>query len=319
MHRAYQPEPDHHHHPRRPLRLLPLAPWLLLAYAATGLYSVKTNEFAVVRRCGKVQSQIQSPGLHFGLPWPIDRVDKLQMLELKRVVVGAGATDRQLGRQTDPQQAERLTGDRNLIMVSAVVQYRIENAPAFLFNVADVPKLIESAASSALSNAIAGMAVDDVFTVQRVAVQDEVLGATQAAMDAHRVGARVTSVSLEGVAPPQEVADAFRDVTSAREDSHRKINEAEAYANSQAELTKGDVQRIQLDAVGFAGETTAKAQGDADRFAKTISQLSSASRDLTARRLILETIEEVLPRMKKVVVDSRAGDSLDLGLIEEQP
>lgn len=298
---------------------MPLVPWLLLAYVATGLYSVKTNESAVIRRCGKVLSQIQSPGLHFGLPWPIDRVDKLQMLELKRVVVGEGATDRTLGRQTDPQQAERLTGDRNLIMVSAVVQYRIENAPAYLFNVADVPKLIESVASSALSDAIAGMAVDDVFTVQRVAVQDMVLSATQAAVEAHRVGARVTSVSLEGVTPPQEVADAFRDVTSAREDGHRKINEAEAYANSQAELTKGDVQRIQLDAAGFAGETTTKAQGDADRFTKTISQLSSASRDLTARRLILETIEEVLPRMKKVVVDGRAGDALDLGLIEEQP
>jgi membrane protease subunit HflK len=318
MHRTYQPEHDHHQQ-RRPLRLATLLPWLLLAYLATGLYSVKTAEVAVVRRCGRALPQVQAPGLHFGLPWPFDRIDKLQMLELKRVVVGEGATDRPLGRQTDPQQAERLTGDRNLIMASAVVQYRIENARDYLFNAVDVPKLIENVASSALSNAIAGMEVDDVFTVERVAVQNEVLRATQAALKDRRAGAVATSVSLEGVAPPQEVADAFRDVTSAREDSQGAIHKAEAYASGQAELTKGDVESIRLEAEGFAGETTAKAQGDADRFTQTISQLSPGTRSLTARRLILETLEEVLPRMKKVVVDRRARDILDLGLIEEEP
>jgi membrane protease subunit HflK len=318
MHRTYQPEHDHHH-PRRPLRLGPLLPWLLLVYLATGLYSVKTAEVAVVRRCGRALPQVQSPGLHFGLPWPFDRIDKVQMLELKRVVVGEGATDRTLGRQTDPQQAERLTGDRNLIMVSAVVQYRIENARDYLFAVADVPALIENVASSALSNAIARMEVDDVFTVERVAVQNEVLRATQAALAEHRAGAVATSVSLEGVAPPQEVADAFRDVTAAREDGQGAIHKAEAYASGQAELTKGDVESIGLEAQGFAGEVRARAQGDADRFTQTLSQLASAPRGLTERRLILETLEEVLPRMKKVVVDRQARDCLDLGLIEEEP
>jgi membrane protease subunit HflK len=318
MHRTYQPEHDHHH-PRRPLRLAPLLPWLLLAYLATGLYSVKTAEMAVVRRCGKALDQVQLPGLHFGLPWPFDRIDKVQMQELKRVVVGADPNDPQFGRQIDPQQAERLTGDRNLIMVSAVVQYRIDNARDYLFAVVDVPKLIENVASSALSKTIARMEVDDVFTVERLTVQNEVLRATQAALAEHRAGAVATSVSLEGVAPPAEVADAFRDVTAAREDGQGAIHKAEAYASGQAELTKGDVESVRLEAQGVAGETTAKAQGDADRFTQTLSQLSSAPRDLTERRLILETLEEVLPRMKKVVVDRQTQDCLDLGLIEEAP
>ena len=135
-----------------------------------------------------------------------------------------------------------MTGDRNLIMVSAIVQYRIDNARDYLFAVVDVPKLIESVASSALSNAIARMEVDDVFTVQRVAVQNEVLRATQAALVRHRVGAVATSVSLEGVAPPAEVADAFRDVTAPGRTAKGAIHKAEAYASGQAELTKGDVE-----------------------------------------------------------------------------
>jgi membrane protease subunit HflK len=317
MHRAYHPEHHHHHHHRRP-RLLPLLPWIVAAWLASGLYSVKTNEVAVVRRCGRVLPQVRAPGLHLGWPWPLDRVDKLQMFERKRVVVGAGATDRELGRQTDPLQAERLTGDRNLVLVSAVVQYRIQDAPAYLFKTVDVPKLIESLASSALSAVITGMKVDDVFTVERIAVQDDVLGMTEKLLAPYGTGVQVTAVSLEEVAPPAEVAEAFRDVTAAREDQQRLIHEADAYANSQAELVKGDVDRLRLDAEGFAAETTQKAQGDADRFTRVAAQLSLA-RELTVRRLILETLEEVLPRMKKVVIDARAAGGLDLGLIEEEP
>jgi len=154
--------------------------------------------------------------------------------------------------------------------------------------------------------------------VQRIAVQDDVLGMTQKLLAPYAAGVELTAVSLEGVAPPAEVAEAFRDVTAAREDQQRLVHEAEAYANRLEELVKGEVDRLRLDAEGFAAETTQKAQGDADRFTKVAAELASA-RELTVRRLILETMEEVLPRMKKVVIDPRAAGGLDLGLIEEEP
>jgi membrane protease subunit HflK len=329
--REYHP---HRHHDafRWGRFLLMLLPWLAAAYLATGIYSVQPNQRAVVRRCGRLVPQIQPPGLHVGFPYGIDRVTKVKMYELKRVGVWKTLTERVVGRQSEPRQAESLTGDRNLILVSAVVQYEISDPGAYLFHVSDAPSassinagvdaLIEHLAAAALSSAITSMKVDDILTVERVAIQQKVRQALQAWIDrqhpAHAIGVRIVSVTLEDVAPPQEVADAFRDVTGARADGQRAINEAESYANVLHEQARGEAERIAMDAAGYASQATEKARGEAERFTKVAAQLD-VGRELTVRRLILETMEEVLPRLRKIVLDARAGSRVDLGLFEEEP
>lgn len=309
-----------------------LLPWLLAAYLATGVYSVGPSERAVVRRCGRLLPAVQPPGLHVGFPWGIDRVTKVRTHELKRVGVWKTLTDRVVGRQSEPRQAELLTGDRNLILVSAVVQYEVSDPGAFLFHVSEAPSssaassgvdvLIENLAAAALASAITAMPVDDVLTVQRVAIQQKVRSAIQGWLDrqasGHEVGVRIVSVSLEDLRPPQEVAEAFRDVTSAKADGLRAVNEAESYANVLREESRGEVERIAQDAAGFAYQVTEKARGDAERFTKIAAQLASG-RELTLRRLILETMEEVLPRLRKIVLDGRAEKGVDLGLFEDEP
>jgi membrane protease subunit HflK len=331
MHRSYHPHPDHDR-----LRwgrvLLLLLPWLLAAYVATGVYSVGPNERAVVRRCGRLLPAIQAPGLHVGFPWGVDRVTKVRMHELKRVGVWKTLTDRVVGRQSEPRQAELLTGDRNLILVSAVVQYEITDPGAFLFHVRDaspssaassgVDGLIENLAAAALSSAVSGMPVDDVLTVQRVAIQQKARSVVQGWLDRQEpgrdLGVRIVSVSLEDVRPPQEVAEAFRDVTSAKADGQRAVNEAESYANVLREQARGEVERIAQDAAASAYQVTEKARGDAERFTRIAAQLASG-RELTLRRMILETMEEVLPRLRKIVLDGRAEKSVDLGVFEGEP
>jgi len=291
---------------------LVLLPWLVLAYLATGFYSVRPSEQAVVRRWGGALGRLRSPGLHFGFPYGIDRVSRVRVLESKRVGVGTTLAERVLGRRAEPQRAECLTGDRNLILVSAIVQYQIKDPKAYLFNVADVPVLVRNAAASALSSLIAGMNVDDILTVQRDAVQVRALRATQTALDRYRAGVQVTVVSLEGVAPPQEVADAFRDVTSARGDKQRAINEARGYANRLIPRARGEAHRILAEAEAYREEIVRRAEGEAERFVRVAAELSN-NRQLTVRRLILETMEEVLPRLNKVILD---GHAVDLGLFE---
>ena len=334
MHRAYYPHSEHEHDRSRWGRfLLVLLPWLPAAYLATGVYSVGPNERAVVRRCGRLLPAVQPPGLHVGFPWGIDRVTKVKMYELKRVGVWKTLTDRAVGRQSEPRQAELLTGDRNLILVSAVVQYEITDPGAFLFHVRDdapasaavssgVDGLIENLAAAAVSSAITAMPVDDVLTVQRVAIQQKARSVVQGWLDRRErgdgVGVRIVSVSLEDVRPPQEVAEAFRDVTSAKADGQRAVNEAESYANVLREQARGEVERIAQDAAGFAYQATEKARGDAERFTKIAAQLTSG-RELTLRRMILETMEEVLPRLRKIVLDGRAEKNIDLGVFEGEP
>lgn len=312
MHRAYQPTPKR---PKRRVRWLALVPWLAAAYVVTGFYAVEPNERAVVRRCGRALDELGMPGLHFGFPYGVDRVARLKVLERKRVGVGITLAERSQGRVAQPLEAERLTGDRNLIRVSAIVQYRIADPKAYLFNVADVPALVSDVASSAITSVVTSMGVDDVLTVERLAIQDEVKRTAQAALDRYEAGVEVTSVSLEEVAAPEDVRQAFHDVTAAREDMQRTVNEAQGYANRLIPQARGEARRIHLEAEAYQDAVVQKAQGDAESFAKIAAEVSG-NRRLTVKRLILETMEKVLPRLKKIVLDDQAGGGVDLGLIE---
>ena len=294
----------------------------LVAWAVSGIYMVGPNERAVVWRFGRILPETRPPGLHAGLPYGLDRVTRVKMYEQKRVGIGLGLEDRNLGRTAQPSRAECLAGDRNLIEVSAVVQYEIVDARSFLARSAEVSATIENMATAELSSQIASRAVDDIFTTGRAEIQQNVLAALRDRLahlqrDGRGIGVQVNSVTLEAVAPPQEVAPAFRDVVAAREDRQRAVNEAQGYAAALFPSARGEAERIRLDAEGAAAETTEKARGEADRFDRMLAQLT-AGRQLTLRRLVLEAMEEVLPRMKKIIVDEQSDKPVDLGVIDDQ-
>lgn len=334
MHRSYHSTPTR---AKKRFRWWRLLPWLAAAYTLTGFYSVQPNEQAVVRRCGRVLPQVSQPGLHFGFPYGIDRVVKVRVQEQKQVGVGmsrlsrpAGETpanqslvginqwNRALGRQLQPQEAECLTGDNNVILLSANVQYQIEDVHQYLFNTANVPVLVENAVAGSLCEEISKMEVDDVLTTRRGWIQTEVQRHAQNTLDGYQAGVRITSVLLdERTEPPQEVADAFRDVTAAREDQQRAINEAQGYAARLQQSAEADADSLLQQAEAFAQQTTLLASSGAERFRWLQAELAEG-RELTVRRLILETMEEVLPRMKKIVVDREASETVDLGIMQPE-
>ena len=300
-------------------------PWLLAAYLATGVYSVKPNERAVVQRCGKALAKTRPPGLHVGLPYGIDRISRVKVLEKKRVSIGSSQSERLIGRRALPRESEHLTGDKNLIVVSATVQYEVDarNVESFLFKVADIPALVRNVVASRLSEIISSMPVDDVLTGGRHEIQSWVRDRAQQDLDGYGLGSdgfgvRVTSVLLnEDLQPPQEVAEAFRDVIAAREDRHRAINEATGYANRLKEQADADADSLTQEAQGAAAEIQLMADGDARRFSQRAEQLGE-NRALTVKRLIIETMEEVLPRVKKILLDKSTAESVELGIIEAQ-
>jgi membrane protease subunit HflK len=330
MHR--RATPDHHHHdhdhshhhvawPRRRIACV-LAIVAVVIWSVSGIYVIQPNERAVVWRCGRILPDVSMPGIHFGLPYGLDRVSRVKMFEQKRVGIGSGLDDRNRGRTAEPRRAECLAGDRNLIEVSAVVQYEIVDAKEYLVRASDVPATIENLATAELSSQVASRAVDDIFTTGRADIQLHVLTALkerlgQLERDGLGIGVQVNAVTLDLDQPPQEVEPAFRDVVAAREDRQRAINEAEGYAAALLPSARGEADRVRREAEGAAAEATEKARGEADRFDRMLTQLTSG-RELTIQRLVLETLEEVLPRLKKIVVDERSGKPIDLGILEDQ-
>jgi membrane protease subunit HflK len=329
MHRRAAPDHHHdhdhpHHHAAWPWRRTAcfLSVLAAAAWAVSGIYVVQPNERAVVWRCGRILPDTRKPGIHFGLPYGLDRVSRVKMFEQKRVAIGGGLDDRNRGRTAEPRRAECLAGDRNLIEVSAVVQYEIVDAKEYLTRAGDVPAAIENMATAELSSQVAAREVDDIFTTGRTDIQLRVLAALKTRLGRLEqqglgIGVQVNAVTLELDQPPQEVEPAFRDVAAAREDRQRAINEAEGYAAALRPSARGEADRIRREAEGAAAETTEKARGEADRFNRMLAELA-AGRDLTVRRLVLETMEEVLPRLKKIVIDERSGKPIDLGILEDQ-
>jgi membrane protease subunit HflK len=292
---------------------------MLFAYLLSGVYFVAPDQQAVVVRFGQVVAKGLTPGVHYSLPWPIESVYKLKVLETKRLTIGVEMPDQALGRVAAENPTEYLTGDQNLINVRMAVQYAVKDPAAFLFRSQDVTQLIAKSVEAAFAETIAAESVDSLLTTGKVAAQNATLIAAREILDAYESGVFIGSINIENVTPPIEVADAFRESVSARADRDRIVNEAQGYANDAAAKAAGEAEKLVTDAASFRQQRINEAEGDAARFAKLLAE-SRKAKGVTERRLYLETMEEVLPRVKKVVIDLSGPKSLmDLGIIRPNP
>jgi membrane protease subunit HflK len=293
---------------RRRLAIAAAVLWLV-----TGVYIVPADQQAVIARFGKVTEPRVLPGIHLSLPWPIDRVHKLKVQQLQRLVVGGDLPDPVLGR-AQPLVSQFLTGDQNLIHVRVVVQYSVGVPAEYLFRAQEVARTVGAAVAAELARRIATRNVDAVLTTEKIAIQEEVRAAAQARLNEYGVGVLLSTVNMESVAPPPEAADAFRDVAGARADAARIVNEAQGYANDVIPKARGEAQQMLAAAEGYKQRKTNEALGDAARFTAVAAEYAKAS-SVNASRLYMETMEQILPKIKKLLVDSRGN--LDLTIIRK--
>lgn len=283
----------------------------LILWLLTGVYIVPTDQQAVVTRLGAVVEPRVTPGIHLCLPWPIDRVTKLKVQQLQRLVIGGAPEDAVTGR-VQPLTSQFLTGDQNIIHMRTVAQYSVSMPADYLFQSQEVERVVSAAVESALARRIATRDVDAVLTTEKAAIQEEVRAEAQQVLNDYRAGVLLASVNIEQAAPPPEAADAFRDVASARADSARIVNEAQGYANDVIPKARGQAQQLIESAAAYKQRKINEAQGDASRFSQVSAEYAKAA-DVNGRRLYMETMEQILPRIKKLIVD-RNGN-LDLTII----
>ena len=280
---------------------------------ATSVYLVAPDQQAVETRFGKVVSPRVMPGIHISLPWPIDRVTKLKVRQLQRLVVGGDAAEGVLGR-SQPLRSQFLTGDQNIVSMRVVVQYSVGVPADYLFRSEDVTRLTGAAVEAELARRIARHSVDAVLTTEKAAIQEEVRAAAQKRLNGYRAGVALSTVNIETVSPPPEAAEAFRDVASARADAARIMSEAQGYANDIVPRARGEAQQMLESAEGYKQRKVNEAQGDAARFEQVAAEYNRAA-EVTGQRLYVEAMEEILPRIKKLIVDSNGN--LDLSIIRK--
>jgi membrane protease subunit HflK len=280
--------------------------WLL-----TGIYLVAPDQQAVVTTWGAVTSPRVLPGLHYALPWPIQQVYKLKVHQLRRVVIGGDAADIPLGR-LQPASSEFLSGDQNLLNVRVVAQYSVSEPCEFLFQALDVDRLVGAAVESELARRLAHTTVDSIMTTDKVAIQNDVRAAAQEDLDGYRVGISLSSINIEKVAPPPDAADAFREVAGARADALRFVNEAQGYANDLLPRARGEAARLEQAAQAYKEGKVNRAQGDAARFDAVAAEYAKAP-EVTGTRAYVEAMEQILPKLRKLIVDSQGN--LDLAII----
>jgi len=288
---------------------------LLLIYVLSGIYFVAPEQQAVVLRFGRVMEKGVTPGLHYHLPWPMEGIVKLKVLETKRLTIGVEMPDQVLGRTAAENPTQFLTGDQNIITVQMAVQYAVKDPALYLYRSPDAALLLAKAVESAFAQTIAAEPVDNILTTGKIAIQNQVLERSREMLDNYASGIHLSAINIESVTPPAEVADAFREVASARADRDRIINEAHGYASDAAARAQGEAEKLRSEAEGYRQQRVNEAQGEAARFEKLLAEAHKA-KEVTEKRLYLEVMEEILPRVKKVVVDSSGPKNLmDLGII----
>jgi len=288
----------------------------------SGFYSLAPNEIGVIERFGRKILPYQEPGLHYKLPWPIERLTRVKGRSVRVVEVGfrSGAASGEAepaayewnvqhrsGRfQRRPEESLMLTGDQNMIEVNAVVHYQMARPDDFLFGQLDAETTVRTAAESALQTTVSTAPLDDVLTTGRREIESRVLAALQAKLDRYGAGARVVRVKLLDVHPSLEVVDAFREVSGAFEEKNRLIDEAEGYRNEQVALARGNAEARLKTAAGYKASRILRADGDGSRFDLAESAFNTAPA-IHGLRLYLETMEQVLPGKKKLILDSAKG------------
>jgi membrane protease subunit HflK len=297
-----------------------LARWIavvvfVIVFLVSAIYTVDPEEVGIVLRLGRYVRSTD-PGLHFKLPFTIEQAIKVPVQrQLKEEfgfrTVSAGVRS-QYSTRGYSGESNMLTGDLNAAVVEWVVQYRIVDAYRYLFRVRNVQLTFRDMAEAVMRQVVGDRTVNEVLTVGRQEIADIVLVELQNLCDQYETGIKVEQVVLQDVNPPDPVKPSFNEVNEAQQEKERLINQAQSEYNKVIPRARGEAEQTIRQAEGYALDRVNRARGDSARFVAFFDAYSRAP-DITRKRIYLETMNEVLPKvMHKYVVDENLTNILPL-------
>jgi membrane protease subunit HflK len=267
----------------------------LAVWAASGFYRVQPDQAGIVLRFGELV-ETRGPGLNYHWPYPIEFVLLPRVTAVNQLKIGNGTV------------MQMLTGDENIVEATASISWRVRDPAKFLFSVYDPEGAVKLAGESAVRQVIGLNPIQSGLSDQRQKIADDAQTLLQHILDSYDAGIQITQVQLQRVDPPLAVIDAFNDVQRARADQQRARNEAEAYRNDILPRARAEADRVNQEAEVYREQTLNKAHSDAERF-NALEASFATDPELTARRLYLDTMEEVLKSAGKIFIDPAGGSA----------
>lgn len=283
--------------------------WLL-----SGFYRVESDETGIELTFGKWVNQANpsQPGLHYHWPYPIGSVETPVITRENRITIGFQAAGGDLGNRATwrdaPQESLMLTGDENIIDIDFAVFWQVKDGGNFLFNVRNPEEALRTTAESVMREVIGQRPIDAALVESRQEIEATTRERIQKIMDSYGTGISVMGVQLLEANPPREVVPAFNDVQSAEQDKDRLRNDAEAYRNAIIPQARGQAVKMTQEAEAYREQIVAQAKGETERFLSVYNSYKMA-KDVTAQRMYLETMEQVMGKAQKIIIDEKGQNS----------
>lgn len=292
----------------RPLCRLSLIA-IFLIWVLSGFYVVQSDEQGVVRRFGRMVRGAISPGMHYRLPWPIEKVDKPKVRKIRRVSIGYLEKKGKKKEDSGSAIIQRLTGDINIINLRIMLQYSIKDASDYLFRTGNPDYLVKAAAEAAIIQVVGGMPVDEVLTIGKLKIQNQAQKFVQEFLDNYGCGIQILTANLQEIHPPKDVIKSFKDVINAHADMDKFISEAYAYRNIIVPKARGQAEALIKSAEAYKENKINRSLGESSRFLAVLEEYQKAPQ-VNRDRLYLETMERIGPRIKKCIISPRLNEGL---------
>ncbi|WP_229750675.1 FtsH protease activity modulator HflK [Paenibacillus nasutitermitis] len=279
---------------------------LVVIIGYSSFYTVQEQERAAILTFGKYTGETTA-GLHFKWPYPIQQVIVVPAELTQRIYIGY----RQDGNKITPveEEAMMITGDENIVSADAVVQWKISNIHEYLYNIDNPEQFLRNASSSSIRSVIGSEKLDYAITDGKTEIQDKVRERLLELQGKYHTGMQIIDIKFQDIEPPSgQVEEAFREVTNAREEKNTKINNAAKYENDKIPKARGEAQALLENAEGKKKSRILNAEGDVAQFNAIFTEYKK-NPGVTQSRLIIETLEKILPKAKIFISDS-SGDTV---------
>ncbi len=287
--------------------------WIFIAlaqiYLASGIYIISQNQVGVLERCGKVVNRSVQPGIHYALPWPIYKVNKVPIKIMRRISIedfhdsSYGDTTAGIFYSLTGLSSYCITGDNNLVNLVCVIQYNITDPLAYLFGIKENERVLHEIAASSIIHVLAGKEIDKALTHGKFEIQNEIHKEIKNRLEDLESGITVSFIEAKSIQPPSRVQQAFEDVINSKIDKKKMINQAESYQNQKIPDAHARATSILERANGYYNRIIAEAEGETSRFSAVYTQYQKAH-DVTRTRIYLETLDKILSKVdKKYLID----------------